>query len=76
MVAGTLGGAGTSGSVVDCTALGLHGVFAAAHLAGVHDCSLSVIHWCATDWGGLAAGTLTCVVSAMHAYGFEPGWTH
>ena len=43
----------------------LHFVFAAAGLAGKHDCSLDVIHWCATDFGGLAAGALTCMVSCI-----------
>ena len=55
-MAGTLGGAGTFGSVLDCTALQFHCVLAAAGLAGVCDCSLSAIHWCATNLGGVAAG--------------------
>ena len=56
LVACTMGGAGIFGSVLDCTAHWLHCVFAAAGLAGVHDWSLGVIHWCATNLGGVAAG--------------------
>ena len=63
LVAGTLGGARTFGSVVDCTALWLHCAFAAtAGLAGVHDCSLGVIHWCATNLGGVTAGACNMYV--------------
>ena len=51
-------------------------MFAATGLAGKQDCSLGVIHWCATDSGGLAAGALTCMVSVMHACGFDPCWRH
>ena len=44
LAAGTLGSSRAFGSVLDCTALWLHFVFAAAGLAGVHCCSLGVIH--------------------------------
>ena len=48
LAAGALGGAGTFGSVLDCSALWLHCVFAAtAGLGGVYGCELGVIHWCA-----------------------------
>ena len=61
---GTLGGAGTFGSVLDCTALWLHCVFAAAaSLTGMCGCSLDVIHWCATKLEGIAGG-------ACNMYGF------
>ena len=64
LVACTLDGGGTFGSVVDCTALRLYCVFAAtAGLAGVCSHSLGVIHLCATERGGVAAG-------ACNMYGF------
>ena len=63
MVTDTLVSAGTFGSVLDCTALWLHCVFAAASLAGVCGCLLDVIHWCAINLGGVAAG-------ACNMYGF------
>ena len=57
---GTLGGARTFGSVVDCTALWLYYVLdSVAGLAGVHGCWLGVIHWCATELGGVAASVDT-----------------
>ena len=62
-MAGTLDGAGTFCSVLDCMALWLHWVFAAAGLTGVHSFSPSVIQWCTTNLGGVAAG-------ACNMYGF------
>ena len=49
---------------------------ATAVLAGVHGCSLAIIHWCATSLEGVAADSCNMYVSAMHAYGFDPCWRH
>ena len=75
-MAGTLGGAGTFDSVLDCSSLWLHCVFAAAGLAGVHGCSLGITHWCTTNLELEQFVHVTCMVSMVHAYGVDLFWRH